>query len=210
MALADFLINFSTAARFLAPKVDTDSQLSEDRDRFQKTLERATIWLTPRAVDGFDPDDFSFLPPSQRAELIRNVERFRQVASQVPRDQPATSHQVSEAIEPFLTILSTVRPYLSRDWLRVDDALNSITPPPEVAGFTHKVGADWTGEDAIWVWATVADEAIPAGRDERLAQSGQLRGLVEEAIRSHGLQGQLYFGVRARSEMPEVIGAYAD
>ena len=39
------------------------------RGSLEKRLRNAVPWLTPAAVEGFDPDDFAFLSPSEREEL---------------------------------------------------------------------------------------------------------------------------------------------
>lgn len=206
MALSDFLTNLRTAAMFLEPKVEFDGP-GRDAADFRESLKKADIWLTPKAVDGFDPMDFAFLPPTERAELDRNVEAFRRPAGQVPRDRPATPEQAEAALTPFLAILRTLQPYLDRDWLQVYRALAGVSFPPEVVGTSFEVSPDLTGDPAVWVWVTVEDAALKPDRLVPLTR--QMEGLIGDALRRARINYPVYVGLRARSEMPEVIGSHA-
>src|SRR5262249_53085223 len=64
-----------------------------DAEQEAKRLARAAVWLTSRSVEGFDSADFSELEPSHLCRLRDAVQEFRDVAKQVPSDQPATDEQ---------------------------------------------------------------------------------------------------------------------
>jgi hypothetical protein len=109
MALRDFWISVRTGARLIAPTATADSPRL-DSAKIERILRGATIWLTPRSVHGFDASDFDFLTEAERNQLSKSVERFREIASQVPPDKPATPQQIQQALPEFLRILEVLRP----------------------------------------------------------------------------------------------------
>jgi hypothetical protein len=116
MAKEEFFQNLQAAASFLAPQVEADNPYV-DPSRLESALRRATIWLTPGAVEGFDVHDFGDLPPANRDALVTNVARFREVARDVPPAKPATENQIQNALPSFLNILSSVQAIMREEWL---------------------------------------------------------------------------------------------
>ena len=88
MAINEFVSDVRTAARLGTPVVSVDSQKLDAR-RIKSLLESADLWLTTRAVSGFDEADFSFLPENERAALTEAVHVFRDAAAETPPDGPA-------------------------------------------------------------------------------------------------------------------------
>src|SRR6266849_2051767 len=109
MSLRDCWINVRTAARLIAPGAVADSP-KLDTGKIERILRGATFWLTPRAVDGFNPVDFNFLTLGERDALTESVNRFREIARQVPPDQQPTDEQIQQALPPFLRVLEILRP----------------------------------------------------------------------------------------------------
>ena len=94
MSLRDFLISVRTGASLLGPNVTGDSPRI-DSSSIERTLRGAVIWLTPKSVEGYRPDDFSgILSATENSDLRKSVEQFRRIASQVPGNKPATTRQI--------------------------------------------------------------------------------------------------------------------
>jgi hypothetical protein len=124
MAKRDFISSVRTAIGFLDPEVQTDSQhLGSEEIRQQ--MRQAVIWLTPKSVEGFVPQDFAELPESQRNEFNAEVEAFRNIAERVPSHAPATEGQIEAALPHFLRIVSLVREAVLPAWIAELGALVS-------------------------------------------------------------------------------------
>jgi hypothetical protein len=115
MAKKDFISSVRTAVGFLDPVVETDNQ-SLDSNTIRRQFREAVIWLTPKSVEGFVPQDFAELTEAKRNELNAEVEAFRNIAEQVPADAPATPDQIEAALTPFLKIVSLVRDAVLPAW----------------------------------------------------------------------------------------------
>ena len=98
MSLKDFRTNVRTGARLYAPfRVISDSPRI-DEAQIELVLSNADHWLTKSAVEGYDPNDFSFFPEQKRAELTRIVDQFRKVVGEVNPRGPATEEQIGRAL----------------------------------------------------------------------------------------------------------------
>jgi hypothetical protein len=65
MAKQEFLDNFRVARNlFMHSQVQADSS-QIDPQALERRLVRSAIWLTPKSVKGFSPDDFAELGPPQ-------------------------------------------------------------------------------------------------------------------------------------------------
>ncbi len=114
MAKSDFISSVRTAVGFLDPEVQADSQ-SLDSEEVRQQLRHAVVWLTPKSVEGFVPQDFAELPDAKRSALNAEVEAFRNVAKNVGR--LATDHQIETALPHFLSIVSLVREAVLPAWI---------------------------------------------------------------------------------------------
>jgi hypothetical protein len=92
MAKDEFIQNLRLAAGSIAPRVQT-SGTELDAGSMSARLARAALWLTPRAVEGFDADDFNDLPEAERDELRNSVAAFRNLADTIPALSPPTDEQ---------------------------------------------------------------------------------------------------------------------
>ena len=74
MALQEFWNNVRIGARLIAPQVVADAPRL-DRGSIESALRGATLWLTPRAVEGFDEGGFPVPPPGRARASGRNASR---------------------------------------------------------------------------------------------------------------------------------------
>lgn len=79
MRLRKFWQRFSDAAATLDPRLVREPQ-SVRGDDCLANVTSPDGWLSVRAVDRYDENDFDFLPPAERDELSRDVARYRAVA----------------------------------------------------------------------------------------------------------------------------------
>jgi hypothetical protein len=124
MAKGDFISSVRTAVGFLDSDVQTDSQ-SLDSEEVRQQIRNAVIWLTPKSVEGFVPQDFAELSDAKRYELNAEVEAFRSIAEQVREDGPATEEQIEAALPHFSRIISLVREAVLPAWIAALDVLLS-------------------------------------------------------------------------------------
>lgn len=138
MAKRDFISSVRTAVGFLDPEVQTDSE-HLDSEEIRKQIRQAVIWLTPRSVEGFVPQDFAELPEPKRNELDVEVEAFRSIAEQVPPDASATEEQIESALPHFLKIVSLVRDAVLPAWIRdLGDLLSQVESWCQQLEWAHK------------------------------------------------------------------------
>ena len=109
MAIKDFWNNIRAGASLTSSQAVVDSPRL-NAERIESILRSATSWLTPKSVEGYDPDDFDFLADEERQRLTDNIKHFRATASKVPHIGPPTNEQIREAMPEFENILKTIRP----------------------------------------------------------------------------------------------------
>ena len=210
MALGDFWTNVRTGANFIAPQVTVDAP-KLDADAIEHTLQRTTLWLTPRAVAGFNDVDFDFLPDAERARLSQLVRGFRQIASDVKPTAPATSDQVAKAMPLFRDVVGLLEfdRYGDAEAYRLGKQIEqSIEPyrPKELAELRFNTGPDHSGDPAIWIWAFLSDAA--AESDERFLENvDQLREMLDPVARAIAPDRWPYFSFRSIAEQAETVEA---
>jgi hypothetical protein len=116
VARQDFIQNVRGAVQFVAPRVEADNPYTRPQD-LEKKLRHAAVWLTPRSVKGYRPDDFQDLPSDRQAKLRQAVEKFTAVAGEVPHATPATPGQVRAALPHFMAVVTTLQDVLRQEWL---------------------------------------------------------------------------------------------
>ena len=109
MALKQFWTSIRSATRFLVPAVIADAP-KFDGAYIELRLPGARDWLVPESVDGFDEDDFCFLPDNLRPHLAQCVNECRAIALQVASDEQATDEQLEAALTSLLGVLEVMRP----------------------------------------------------------------------------------------------------
>ena len=94
-----------------------------DTDAIAKILHRAALWLTPKVVEHYDPNDFADGQADQQNRLRLAVEEFRKTARQVPPDQPATVDQFMEGAELFRELIKVLGSMVLAKWMCAIDAV---------------------------------------------------------------------------------------
>lgn len=199
--LNEFWSNFQRAAGFMTPVVIADSPALKP-DEIRDCLARATIWLTPKSVEGFDPDDFQFLMESERQELCKAVAGFRAVAATVPPDKPATDEQVDEALPKFIQIRQIVAldRYSDPDAFRIGKLLESRIAnrvPSVVDDLKFETGTDTEGGKALWIWVVLKEESP-------LANMTSVRDLLDHEVRDLGTGYWPYIRFRTVADLQPV------
>lgn len=115
MAKNDFFQNVRRAVGFVAPRAVADNPYTKPHE-IERALRGATIWLTPRSVEGFDPRDFGELSPNDRDNLATSVESFVDIARKVDLKKPATADEVDRALPRFMSIFGVVQKSMRDEW----------------------------------------------------------------------------------------------
>ena len=97
----EFVANVNRAIGSLKIQVAADSD-KLDATQLSQILSSCDIWLTPKSVEGFDPDDFPELSTQDRAVLQSEVAAFLRVANSVPQKGPATEQQACDGMKHLL------------------------------------------------------------------------------------------------------------
>src|SRR5208282_3605161 len=119
----EFILDVRRSARTLQkPNVEADSDAA-DTDAIAKILHRAALWLTPKVVEDYDPDDFADEQADQQDRLRLAVEEFRRIARQVPPDQPATVDQFMKGAELFRELIKVLGSMVLAEWMCAIDAV---------------------------------------------------------------------------------------
>lgn len=117
MAREEFIRDIWRADRQLAPaQVQTDSPYVQP-NVVAWVLRRADLWLTPKVVESYRPEDFLNLPPNRQDELRLAVEGFRRVAEAVPSRSPATPEQSAQGRRHLETVIAILRDLLLPEWV---------------------------------------------------------------------------------------------
>lgn len=112
----DFILDVRRSARMLhEPNVHADSA-TVDTDAIARILHRAALWLTPKAIEHYHPDDFKSWKEEQQDRLRQAVERFREFAGQVPPDKPATIDQFTEGTHRLRTLMEVLGSMVLEEW----------------------------------------------------------------------------------------------
>jgi hypothetical protein len=92
----EFILDVQRSARTLRqPTVEADSNTVET-DAIAKILHRAALWLTPKVVEHYHPEDFTQWRKEQQDRLRQAVEEYRNKAKLVLPDKPANFDQYME------------------------------------------------------------------------------------------------------------------
>lgn len=211
MPLEDFLTNVSISAGQLAPTVIADSPRLDTAD-IEDALRKTVLWLTPKAVVGFDPADFVFLPPSELKSLTESVERFRNIARQVPADRPATDEQIQQAFPEFLRIVEILRPdkYADPDALEIGKKVEERLAgrlPAAIWELRFETDEDSSGEPAVWIWVILKDDAVR--KDVFQTNVTVIRKLLADTVTELGFKQWPYVHFRTDSELEQLSNRVA-
>jgi hypothetical protein len=187
----------------IAPSGTADSPLLNP-EGIGQILRKATIWLNPKSVEGFDEQDFDFLPSAERQALTASVNRFREIARQVSPTAPATEEQIQQALPEFQRIIEFLRPdkYVDPEALvigkRIEQQLANRLPD-SVVELRFETGEDAAGGPALWIWVVFKDglaESEAFRSDVRL-----VRELLERTVREMAIGRWPYVRFTTASEL---------
>lgn len=200
MSLRDFWTSVRAAARRFAPLTTVDAP-KLDAGMIEEILRADTLWLSPRAVRGFQEADFHFLPQPEREQLARLVKTFLEVASEVTRAKPATDDQVHRALPLFRDIVGLLEfdRYGDAEAYQLGKQIEQqIAPhrPAELAELRFNTGLDNTGDPGVWIWAFLSDDEDATV----LARAKAVRPLLDEASRAVAPDLFPYINFRMLSE----------
>lgn len=203
MSKQDFLKNLRIAGGLFAhPSVKSDSPHLEQRelDEMAKRITLADLWLTPKSVQGFEPNDFSELGHDRQKELQIAVQQFRDVAIQVPPDKPATPEQYRTAKGHFEKILKLLDHYIptTDEIIDVDNALLGIEFPPWVVDWNFELGSDEDDEPAVWVNIFIDRDKAPGKELGRFALG--MTQKIREALSAAGIDRWPFVRIRTAVE----------
>jgi hypothetical protein len=210
MSLHDFWTNVRLGANLISPRASAAAP-QIDADDLTKRLQRADLWLTPRAVDGFDRSDFSFLSDDELNQLESLVVRFREIASTVNPAAPTPIAAVEEAGPLFLKIVLM----LDFDRYEDDEAYRlgklierAITPyrPLELAQLRFRTGWDHTGDPGLWIRAFLSDEP-PMTEQQFLESAQRMRQLLDPIARRIAPDRWPYLSFHELAELSEPVEA---
>jgi hypothetical protein len=200
VAKQDFLANLRIARNLFAhPHVETDSP-GLNAPRIADILARAAIWLTPKSVNGFDPNDFTELGPIRLAELEAAIREFSDVARQVPPTAPATDVQLRTASSAFARILTILEPYvpIPQEREAVERALESLSFPAWVVNWDCELGTDADGLPCIYFNVFVDEQGIP--RQQIARGASELTEKIRRALSTVEVRRWPYVRVRTAAE----------
>ncbi|HVA49954.1 MAG TPA: hypothetical protein VNH11_26545 [Pirellulales bacterium] len=113
----EFIREVRRAARIeRRPTTITDSELVKANGA-SRALERAALWLSPKIVERYAPDDFAAWSGDDQHSLRQAVDDFRAVAAAVPSNKPATREQFSRGLDALDQLQRAVQCIVLSDWL---------------------------------------------------------------------------------------------
>lgn len=195
----EFLTNVRIARNLFAhSRVQSDNP-TLDTGFITDTLIRSALWLTTKAVEGFDASDFPELKADRRAALQKAVQTFKDVASKVAADKPPTKEQYGEAASAFIAILDILSPYLPtpEESKGVEKALREVHFPSWVVNWDYELGSSEEGDPAIWI-DVFAEGNIPRTDLGRFVS--QFIPRIRDALAAEGVQRWPYIRLRTSPE----------
>jgi hypothetical protein len=81
------------------------------------SLHSADLWLTPKAVEGFDSEDFSDWPTKDQERLAKEVAAFVDLAREVQPNEPAPRAKSARARKHLEGAIEVVGHRLLKEWL---------------------------------------------------------------------------------------------
>ena len=160
----------------------------------------STDWLRLATVHGLTDIDLITLPPEQRAELFRSVDRFRAIADSPLRD----AAEEAEARTALLTIWELLRPYRTPESRAVRQVLWAAWEAEQarswIPTFDYQLDEDSTGDPAIRVWLILEHDTDREDAEKRKALN-RLELLFRVKLQEEGIERWPYVRVRTRSEV---------
>jgi hypothetical protein len=207
MALDEFWRNVRFGAGLVAPNVIVDAS-GLDAGTIEDRLRGATLWLTPRAVDGFDEGDFAFLGVEDRSRIAKLVSDFRDEAAKVGPKDPAPPDVVRTAFPLFRDLVKMLEfdrfadPEAYRLGKQIEREVQGDWPS-ELAELRFNTGLDHTGDPGLWIWVLLTEE-ISRRDEDFLGAAKRLRPLLDSIARRIEPDRWPYMSFRPVREPDEV------
>jgi hypothetical protein len=123
----EFIRDVRRAARIeRRPTVVTDSELVKANGA-SRAFERAALWLSPKIVERYAPDDFAAWPGDEQHSFRHAVDEFRAAADAVASDEPATRDQFSRGVDALAQREQAVRRVVLFEWSTAVEQLTTQT-----------------------------------------------------------------------------------
>jgi len=202
MALREFWTNVRRAIDWMSPATAVDSR-ELDASEIEAMI-RDAVWLTPKAVEGFEPKEFTFLAEEEQDRLKGCVGAFLEIARQIDQTGPATEAQRRAGLEQLQCVMDIVSPYRYRDLeafrlgKRIEQELGE-SMPEWVRGLQFETGNDADGDPALWIWIELEDDAV-AEEDVFARRTRQIRSTIADCVHRLELQHWPYIRFRKVSE----------
>lgn len=210
MSLEQFWTNVRIGAGLIAPQVIADSP-TLDETAIERSLRRATLWLTPRAVEGFQETDFPFLSDKERERLTKAVEGFNKAAATVSPTAPASATELESALPHFREILRILEfnRYGDAEAFRLGKLIEKELQPhqlEDIAELRFNTGLDHSGDPALWIWVFLTEETSSKDADF-LKSASRLREIVQSIAQRASPDRWPYLFFRPIREPAEVAEA---
>lgn len=210
MSLEHFWHNLSNA------KNELDRVENIKRDLQQKPAASAVIptefWPTPQAVEGFNLDDFWYLPEDQQEQLARLVKEFAAIVGPMVHDFDMwTGEGIERAEEKLRSVIEIMELGDHRDALefrvsKIVELCRKRLQNGDVSDILFQIEEDSTGEEALWIWVILKDEATKGDRFFEITR--QIRSDLTRMLRAYGVELWPFIHFRSRSEQDEVDGEH--
>jgi hypothetical protein len=212
MAFQDFWTSVRRAAGPITGQTRVEDSPRLDPNEIERTLRgRTTLWLTPRAVAGFDVKDVDFLPQAKRKRLAKLVKDFRTLTSRVNPNEPASGDVVERALALFRDIILLLEfdryedPEAYHLGKRIERAIKAQWPA-ELAELRFSSGLDSIGEPGIWIWVFLTEEASMTD-DQFLENAKKLRHWLDAIAREVAPDRFPYISSRSIAEEVDLADA---
>jgi hypothetical protein len=104
------------------PKVNTDSDVLNE-ERISQALYGVALWLTPKLVEKYAPEDFEEWSEELQKQLSSAVSGFRAAAGEAPPAQAPTKDQFVRALAAFRELTAAVREVIVVEWTQAVEGL---------------------------------------------------------------------------------------
>jgi hypothetical protein len=123
MAREEFINNLRQASRLLPPPRVSSGQGAKLDDFLGTAIHSADLWLTPKAVEGFDCGDFADWPSKDQEKLAKEITAFLDIARGVAPNEPAPRAKSARARKHLETIIEIVGHRLLNEWLEAQEQM---------------------------------------------------------------------------------------
>lgn len=121
----EFILDVRRSARTLQARNMEAASDAVNSDAIARILDRASLWLTPKVVEHYDPKDFTNWPNEQQTRLQLAIDEFCRVARRVPPDQPATIDQFKEGTGRFHNLVHVLGEMVLEEWMSAIETVES-------------------------------------------------------------------------------------